>query len=125
MNQRAARAALTGPQETIREMVAEFDQRRRYLFERISAWPGVTCARPQGAFYMFPNFASYKGRSFQGQEIRDIDYLGTLMLDQAHVAVVPGSGFGAPDYIRFSYANSMANIKAGLDRVEAFLRHLD
>ena len=47
------------------------------------------------------------------------------MLDQAHVAVVPGSGFGAPDYIRFSYANSMANIKAGLDRVEAFLRHLD
>jgi aspartate aminotransferase len=125
MNQRAARAALTGPQETIREMVAEFDQRRRYMFERISAWPGVTCARPQGAFYMFPNFASYKGRSFQGQEIRDIDYLGTLMLDQAHVAVVPGSGFGAPDYIRFSYANSMANIKAGLDRVEAFLRHLD
>ncbi|MEW6524299.1 MAG: pyridoxal phosphate-dependent aminotransferase [Bacillota bacterium] len=123
--QKASVAALTGPKEPIVQMAQEFDSRRRYMTERIRAFPGFSCQLPAGAFYVFPDITGVLGKKYQGQVIQDDNALAELILTEAHVAVVPGSGFGSPSNLRFSYATSMAKIEAGLDRIERFLGKLE
>jgi aspartate aminotransferase len=114
----ATLAALTGPQECVGQMRAAFDERRQAMVRLLRAIPGVTCREPKGAFYAFPNVASFIGkRSPEGALIDDDVQLCDWLVDVAKVAVVPGSGFGAPGFVRLAYACSMANIEEGVARM--------
>ena len=115
--QKGAVEALTGPQDDMKRMVAEFDDRRKVIVERLNKIPGITCVMPRGAFYVFPNMSGLVGKSWNGGTITDSDGLAQYLLDEAKVAVVPGTGFGAPNYMRLSYATSMQAIQTGLDRI--------
>src|SRR6185436_1885230 len=116
--QAAAIAALEGPQECVEEMRVEFDRRRVAIVDRLRAIPGVSCFDPRGAFYAFPDVSVYLGRAPKGGvPIEDDVALCDYLLDVGRVAVVPGSGFGAPGFVRLSYATSMDNIVKGLDRM--------
>lgn len=122
--QKAAVAALSGSGHFINMMVSEFDKRRRYIVDRLNRMKGVKCLMPKGAFYAFPNVSSYFGRDINGKKISGSLDLATYLLDEAKIAVVSGDSFGADEYIRFSYATSMENIKKGLDRMEEALGRL-
>ena len=115
--QKAALAALTGTQEPVKLMAREFEKRRNYMVERLNQIPGVSCIMPPGAFYAFPNVSGILGKSFNGHIIKGSMDLTELLLQETKVAVLPGSPFGADDYLRLSYATSMENIVAGLDRM--------
>ncbi len=117
--QPAAVEALTGPQEAVQMMVAEFDKRRKYIVKRLNEMPGIKCPNPGGAFYVFPNVSGLFKNGINGS-----DALAEHLLNNAKVAVVPGSGFGADNYVRLSYATSMANIEKGMDRLEAAAKEL-
>lgn len=125
MAQWASVAALNGPRGPMVQMVAEFDRRRRYMAGRVAALPGFSCQLPSGAFYVFPNVTGVLGRKYRGKLIPDDEVLAELILTEAHVTVVPGSGFGYPAHLRLSYATSMDKIEAGLDRIQRFLGQLD
>jgi len=120
--QAAAAHALAGPQDSVTEMVREFEHRAQFVLQRLAAIPGVECPTPQGAFYVFPNVAAYLNRGAHGPKTGDD--LAAYLIDAAHVAVVGGTDFGYPDHIRISYANSMHNLERGLDRIDAALRKL-
>lgn len=122
--QKAALAALTGPQDFIVTMNAEFDRRRRYMVERLNSIPGMSCSMPAGAFYTFPSIASLCGKQNGGHIITDADAFASYLLETVNVAVVSGSGFGAPLNIRLSYATSFELIEKGLDRIEQAVRAL-
>ncbi|MEW5920291.1 MAG: pyridoxal phosphate-dependent aminotransferase [Bacillota bacterium] len=122
--QKAALAALRGPQDCVEEMRQVFESRRTYALERINKMPHLSCSEPQGAFYLFVNAGQACGLSFRGTVINNTDELAALLLEYYRVAVVPGRGFGAPEYVRLSYATSLENIRVGLDRMEAFLQEL-
>lgn len=107
--------------EAVQAMAAEYDRRRRYVVERLAAMPGVRCAEPEGAFYAFMEVTQLLGRA-PGIET-DLD-LASHLLEQARVAVVPGSGFGWPGALRLSYATSMEQLGLGLDRMEQAFRSL-
>ncbi|MBW1646093.1 MAG: pyridoxal phosphate-dependent aminotransferase [Deltaproteobacteria bacterium] len=124
ISQKAAIAAYNGPQDCIATMLTAFDERRRYIVEALNQIPGVSCFRPQGAFYAFPRVAGLLGKKFAGETIGSSLDLCNLLLEKAKIAAVPGEGFGAPGYLRLSYATSMANIKAGLERLAAFVDQL-
>ncbi len=121
VSQWAAVEALEGPQEGIRAMRDEFALRRNYIVERMNQIEGVSCLNPEGAFYVMMNIETLIGRKFGEIEITDSDSFAKAFLEQGLVAVVPCSGFGAPNFVRWSYATSLANIKEGLDRLEKFL----
>ncbi len=121
ISQAASVEALLGSQEPVEEMRREFDKRRVYARDRFNAMPGVRCANATGAFYVFPHVASYFGKTIRGRHIGNADDLGLAILEEAKVALVPGTGFGAPDYLRISYATSMERIQTGLDRITALL----
>ncbi len=122
VSQKAAAAALSGPQEKIEVMRRAFEERRNYIVERMNAIPGVSCIKPEGAFYVLMNLEQLIGRTIHGVKITDDDVFADAFLRFGLVAVVPGSGFGAPNFTRWSYATSMENIKEGLDRLEKFLQ---
>lgn len=122
MAQKAAVAALVGPQEGIEEMRQAFEARRNYIVERMNAIDGVSCIRPEGAFYVMMNIEKLIGRTIHGQRIENSDDFCSAFLQHGLVATVSCSGFGAPNYVRWSYATSMENIKKGLDRLEEFLK---
>ena len=122
--QAATVAALNGPQGEVEEMRRAFERRRNYMVERIQKLELVNCLRPNGAFYVMMNISKLIGLHYGETEITDADTFCALLLDNAKVALVPGTGFGAPDFVRWSYANSTANIKNGIDRLEAFLAEL-
>ena len=103
-------------------MRAAFEERRNYIVERMNAIAGVSCIKPQGAFYVMMNLDELIGKKLYGVTITDGDVFADLFLKEGLVAVVPCSGFGAPNYARWSYATSMENIKEGLDRLEKFLK---
>ena len=106
-------------------MGVEFDRRRRYMVERLNKVPGMTCPMPAGAFYAFPNVSGLCGRrSAKGGAITSAADLGTYLLDEAHVATVPGEPFGSAVHIRLSYATSMDTITRGLDRIEQAVAQL-
>jgi len=113
--QKGGVAALTGPQDHLKIWLDEFSKRRRYAHQRLNQMPGVSCVNARGAFYLFPNIA--------GTGLKSTEFCARL-LDEEKVAAVPGIAFGADDYIRISYATSMANIEKGLDRMERFVRRL-
>lgn len=113
--------ALRGPQETITMMVAEFARRRLRMVELINNIPGLSCRMPKGAFYVMANVSQLFGKTIGGEVINDDLKLSSLLLEKAHVATVPGSGFGAGNFIRLSYATSMENIEEGLKRIADFL----
>jgi len=113
--QKGAVAALTGPQDHLQTWLAEFDRRRTYAWQKLNSIPGLSCVRPKGAFYLFPKVS--------GTGLKSTEFCARL-LEQEQVAAVPGIAFGADDYIRLSYATSLANIQKGLDRIEKFCRSL-
>ncbi len=122
--QKAAIAALNGPATFIAKMVSVFKERRDYIVKRIRAIPGVTCVKPQGAFYVFPNVSSYYSRKHRDGKIKNSVTLCNYLLEEAGLAVVPGIAFGDDRYIRFSFATSMENIAKGMDRFESALKRL-
>ena len=109
--------ALKGPQNVVERMVEEFDARRKVVTARLNDIDGISCWMPGGAFYVFPNVSALYERRFGDRTIGGSDDLTDYLLEEAKVAVVAGSGFGADDYIRLSYATSMANIEKGIDRI--------
>ena len=113
--QKGAVAALTGPQDHLKTWLAEFSKRRSFAFEKLNAIPGISCVNAKGAFYLFPNIA--------GTGLKSSEFCARL-LETEKVAAVPGVAFGADDYIRLSYATSMANIQKGLERIDRFCRSL-
>jgi aspartate aminotransferase len=121
MCMKAAYAALTQPASALPGMVQAFAERRSFVVEKLNAMPGVTCRKPEGAFYVFPNMAGVLGKVYRGQSISTVAQLADYLLDAARVALVPGDGFGAEDYLRISYATSMENLRAGLERMAAAL----
>ncbi|MDW7738790.1 MAG: pyridoxal phosphate-dependent aminotransferase [Bacillota bacterium] len=125
ISQKAALAALTGPQECVGEMLKAFDERRKYMYERIINMPYLDALEPMGTFYLFAGLGEAVGKKYRGRIIENSDQFAGLMLEIQNVAVVPGSGFGAPNYMRLSFATSMENIIKGLDRLEAFLSELE
>lgn len=117
ISQKAGLEALTGPQDEVERMRQAFERRRDLMHAHLAAIPGVLCRRPQGAFYLLPNWQSYLGRSTGEKVIATSVDLATYFIEEAHVAVVPGEGFEAPGYLRFSYATSEELIEEGLRRV--------
>ncbi len=124
ITQAAAIAALAGPQECITDMVREFERRRDYVLERLAAIPGVTCAEPRGAFYVFPSMAAFMNRRAGTHHVRSASDLATYLIQEFNLAVVAGEDFGAPNNIRISYATSMANLERGMDRLQRALGEL-
>ena len=122
ISQYAAVTALEPPQDQVETMRQAFEERRNYMVERMNAIEGVRCTKPEGAFYVLMDLSAILGKTFGGDLIRDDVDFATAFLKQQGVAVVPGEGFGAPGYVRWSYATSMDNIRAGLDRLERFLK---
>lgn len=122
--QKAAVEALRGPQECVEEMRLAFDERRKYVYERIKAIPHLDALEPIGAFYLFVSVADTVGKTFQGRKIGGSDDFAEMLLESRKVALVPGTGFGAANYVRLSFATSMDNITEGLNRIETFVGNL-
>ena len=122
ISQYAAIEALTGPQEGIEEMRKVFEERRNYIYKRINEIDGVSCIKPEGAFYVMMNIEGLIGKTLGGREIKDGNDFAVAFLEKSLVAVVPCAGFGAPNFVRWTYAASMENIKRGLDRLEEFIK---
>lgn len=122
--QKAAVVALSGTQEPVTQMVIEFKKRRDYMVKELNQIPGITCLLPQGAFYAFPNISKVLGRVCDGQVIENSTLLAEMLLTQAKVAVVPGSAFGADNYLRLSYATSMDNIADGSKRIKEWIKKI-
>jgi aspartate aminotransferase len=115
--QAAAVAALEGPLDEVARMRATYDRRRRVAHERLNAIPGVDCPLPEGAFYVFPGVEGVFGREVNGRVVDSSHALCETLLDVARVALVPGEGFGAPGYVRLSYALADEDLATGLDRI--------
>ena len=120
ISQKAALEALTGPQESVGLMLAEYAKRRKFVLDRLRAIPGVKCAEPGGAFYAYPNISAAFGRS----GIKNSVDFSERLLEKAHVAVTPGEAFGTNDHVRMSYATSMEQLDKGLKRLHEFMTSL-
>lgn len=121
ISQWASVEALTGPQDGIEAMRKAFLERRDYIVSRINEIPGVSCIVPNGAFYVMMNIEKLVGKTLGGKLIENDDDFAVALLEKALVAVVPCSGFGMKNFVRWSYAASMENIQKGLDRLEKFV----
>ena len=121
-----AAAALTdtrGP-ESVESMRQQFEKRGHHMWQRLSALPKLHCVRPLGAFYCFPNISAYIGKTTAGAKITDAVTFAAALLEQSHVAVVPGNDSGFDTHVRLSFATSLEQIDKGLDRIDAFLKKL-
>ncbi len=118
--QKAAVEALSGPQDSVQEMRAEYERRRNRIVEGLRAIPGIQCGMPAGAFYVYPNVSAY----LKKDGIGDAKTLVDRLLDEAHVALVPGTAFGTADHVRISYATSQELIDEGLQRMKEFFGRL-
>lgn len=118
--QKAAEAALTGPQESVAQMLAEFRRRRDRITAGLRAIPGMDCFIPQGAFYVYPNV----GKVLEKAGMKDATELAARLLEEVHVALVPGPAFGTRDHVRISYAASTEQINEGLKRLNQFVSKL-
>ena len=125
ISQRAAVAALDGPQEMVEEMRQAFDQRRRYMVDRLNQIDGVSCPMPLGAFYAYPDLTAYYGRKSGSTSVGDSVELCRYLLEEHKVACVPGAGFGTREHVRLSYATSLEKIEVALDRFEEGLARLE
>jgi aspartate aminotransferase len=117
ISQKAALEAVSGSQESIPVMLAEYRARRDYVVGRLRAIPGVKIVEPRGAFYAYPNVSvAFRNGITSAMQFSE------KLLSQAHVAVVPGEAFGTDEHVRISYATSMKELERGLDRIEKFIR---
>jgi aspartate aminotransferase len=124
--QYAALEAMTGSMDAVPVMLAEYAKRRKRIVEGLRAIPGVTCGMPGGAFYAFPNVAAHLANGAGGHALaKDTSELAKLLLDRARVALVPGDAFGAPGYLRLSYATSLERIEEGLRRLDRFFSRVE
>ncbi|MEF9970780.1 MAG: pyridoxal phosphate-dependent aminotransferase [Oscillospiraceae bacterium] len=122
MNQIAAIEALSGPQDGVEAMRKVFEVRRNYIVSRMNEIPDVSCIMPDGAFYVMMNLEKLIGKTLGGKLIENDDDFAVSFLEKGLVALVPCSGFGAPGFVRWTYAASMESIREGLNRLEAFLK---
>jgi aspartate aminotransferase len=121
ISQYAALAAINGPQQCVDDMLAEFAKRREFVRTRIASIPGLSCPDMAGAFYAFMNIKAHLGRSYKGTRVDHSTAWCLALLEQQSVATVMGSAFGAEGYARVSFATSLETLRAGFDRIEAFL----
>lgn len=124
IGQKAGIEALAGDQSCVEDMKAAFRERRDFIVKLMNDLPGVTCAVPGGAFYVFPDFSPYLGKVANGQKLKDTFDISEYILGCANVVTVPGDGFGAPGHIRFSYATSTDIIEKGIERVRSVLEKI-
>lgn len=124
ISQAAALEALNGPQDFIAMMKKDYEQRRNFVYDQIISIEGITCFKPKGAFYLFPNIKNYFGRSTSVFRIEHSFDLAMYFLYEAKVASVPGSAFGSEGYLRLSYSTSMENLKEAVERIKAALAKL-
>ncbi len=122
--QKAAVAALDGPQQCVEDMCREFKKRRDYIFEREEQIPLIEALKPEGAFYLFVDVSKTYGRKIGEKQIQSAADFAAILLEEKYVAVVPCADFGMPDYIRLSYATSMELIQKGMDRIEELIKAL-
>ncbi len=122
--QKAAVEALLGPQDSVANMIAEFDRRRKFIVERLNAMPGITCSLPKGAFYVFPNVTGLFGKKWGPKKIANSLDVADFILEEGKSAVVAGISFGNDDHVRFSYATSMPAIAKAMDQLDAALKKL-
>ncbi len=125
ISQRAAWRALQTDPCLVEEMVEKFNKRRKLIMQHLSEIPSVTFPIPRGAFYIFANFSSYLGKSFQGKSINSSLELAEILLEEAQIACVPGIAFGMEGYLRFSYATSEENIENGMKRLKDFINQIN
>ena len=124
VTQRAAITALTASLEPTFEMVNQFKKRKEKVMELLKELPLLKCTEPEGAFYIFPEVKNYFGKKFGEEEIKNASDLVMFLLNDGHVSTVAGDAFGAPNYLRISFANSMKNIEEGFRRIKASLDKL-
>lgn len=124
ISQAAAIEALAGPQYVIGEMLEEFKLRQEYFHKELTSINGITCYKPEGAFFLFPNVSPYFGKSTPVFKIAHSFDFAMHILYEAHIAAVPGSAFGAEGYMRFAYATSMENLKEAIVRLKKVLPKL-
>lgn len=124
ISQYATLAALAGPEDELRSMAAEFRRRRDFIHGEVTSIEGISCIKPKGAFYIFPNVSAYYGRTFKGKKIESGDDIAQFLLDEERVVVVPGSGFGAMDHLRISYACSMSELERAAERLNRGFKKL-
>jgi len=123
--QKAAIVALRDCAMDVERMRQEFERRRNFIVYKLKALPAVNCLAPQGAFYAFPNVGRYLDKEFQGAPVRNSYGLAYYLLKEAHVAVIPGDAFAAPDYLRLSFAASNERLEEGMRRIEKALSRLE
>lgn len=119
--QYAAIEALNGPEEDLKNMVQEFENRRNFMVDKLSKLNEISIIKPSGAFYIMVNISAYLNTTFKDQDINNSVDFAKVLLDEEKVAVIPGAGFGTDEYIRLSYATSMDVIENGIDRISTFL----
>ncbi|HIN31015.1 TPA: pyridoxal phosphate-dependent aminotransferase [Candidatus Poribacteria bacterium] len=119
--QKAALTAISGSQEAVESMRVAFEKRRDLICERFDGIDGVTYVKPQGAFYIFPDFSDHYSRTIDGFQIKGSQDLANFLLECVKVGVVPGVGFGADKNMRLSFATSEVEINRGLDRIKKAL----
>jgi aspartate aminotransferase/aspartate/glutamate/aspartate-prephenate aminotransferase len=125
ISQKAGVAAYEMDPQPVRDMVSAFRERRDYVVDRLRSLDGVRCPMPEGAFYVYPDVSAFFGASTPGGDtIEDSSDLCFYLLEEHHVALVPGTAFGVDDGLRISYASSMDDLETGLDRIEAGLAAL-
>lgn len=122
--QKATQAAVEANPEVTKDMLKAFLKRRDLMIELFSEIEGFVCNVPEGAFYLFPDVSAYFGKSFEGKTIKDANDLCDFILDDAHVAIVPGSAFGSPECVRISYATSEKEIREAVSRISKSLDKL-
>lgn len=124
LSQKAGIAALEGSQSVVQHMVEEYEKRRRYVYGRLERMEGVSCLLGKGAFYLLPDFSAYYGSFYEDWQITDDVVLAEYLLQEAHIAVVPGSAFYAPGHIRITYAASQEELEQAMDQLEKALGKL-
>ncbi len=124
ISQYAALEAIAGPQDDVKGMCETFADRREYLFKALNEIDGVSARNAKGAFYLFPDFSSYFGKSYNGTKIEGSFDLAMYLIEEAQVATVPGSVFGAEGFMRIAYATSMENLKEGISRIKEAIAKL-
>ena len=122
--QKAAVEALTGPQDSVEKMHAEFDKRRKYMYKRICDMDLLDALEPMGAFYVFVDGSAVLGKSYKGTKIESVPQMADILINEYNTAIVPCADFGFLDCFRLSYAISIEQIEKGLDRIESFIKEL-
>ena len=125
ISQAASLEALNGSQDAVEEMRKEFEKRRDYLYNQLTSIDGISCYKPEGAFYLFPNISAYFNKSNGETKIKNSFEFAMFILSDAKVATVPGSAFGSEGFLRLSYATSMANLEEAAARLKSSLKKLN